>query len=316
MSWTRALGLALGFAADRVFADPVRGHPVALFGSGAKALEARTYADSRAAGLIHEAVLVSGVCAIGAVIEALGAGRSRGSRVFSVVSTAAATFVVLGGTTLGREAEAVAVRLEEGDLPGARVQVARIVGRRTAELTGTEVARAAVETVAENTTDAVVAPLAWGALFGVPGLLGYRAVNTLDAMVGHKTRRYLNFGWAAARLDDAANWVPARVSAFLVAAVRPGRAREVATVVARDAGHHPSPNAGQVEAAFAAALGVRLGGTNTYDGSVEDRGTLGEGREADFSDIRAAVRLSASVSLAAGAGAAIFAWARSLRGRR
>ncbi|MDO4784320.1 MAG: cobalamin biosynthesis protein [Propionibacteriaceae bacterium] len=315
MSWPRALGLALGFAADRVLGDPQRGHPVALFGSAAAALERRTYADSRVAGVAHEALLVGGACALGAALEAAGVRRSRFGGMLSVVGTAAATFVVLGGTTLGREAEAVAARLAEPDLPGAREQVARIVGRNTASLTATEVARAAVETVAENTTDAVVAPLFWGALCGLPGLLGYRAVNTMDAMVGHKSPRYLRFGWAAARLDDAANWVPARLSALLVAAVRPRSASSVARIVARDAAQHPSPNAGQVESAFAAALGVRLGGANTYEGTVEDRGSLGDGREVMPSDIHAAVRLSKAVGLAAAACAALGALAVRRRRR-
>ena len=177
-----------------------------------------------------------------------------------------------------------------------------LVGRETADLSADEVARATVESVAENTSDAVVAPLFWGAVAGVPGLLGYRAVNTLDAMIGHRSPRYQRFGWAAARLDDVANWLPARVAALAAAVAAPlvgGSTREALRVVLRDAGQHPSPNAGVVEAAFAGALGVRLGGRNVYDGEAEDRGVLGDGRPVRTTDIARANRLAASVSGAA-----------------
>jgi adenosylcobinamide-phosphate synthase len=159
-----------------------------------------------------------------------------------------------------------------------------------------------VESVAENTSDAVVAPLFWGALAGLPGLLGYRAVNTLDAMIGHRSPRYLRFGWAAARLDDAANWLPARLAAVLTAAIAPSVAGSPAAAWRawrRDARQHPSPNAGVVEAAFAGSLGVRLGGTNSYQGRAEVRGVLGDGRPVAVADIARAVRLSRRVSGAA-----------------
>ena len=178
---------------------------------------------------------------------------------------------MLGGRSLARAATAVAGPLAAGDLAGARAQVRHLVGRDVAELSESEVARAAVESVAENSSDAVVAPLLWGAALGIPGLLGYRAVNTLDAMIGHRSPRYERFGWAAARLDDLANWVPARVAglAAAVAALQVGGSpTTVLRVVRRDAGQHPSPNAGVVEAAFAGALGIRLGGRNVYRGQV------------------------------------------------
>src|SRR5262249_41107178 len=154
-----------------------------------------------------------------------------------------------------------------------------------------EVARAAVESVAENTVDAVVAPALWAALAGAPGVLAYRAVNTLDAMVGHRSTRYARFGWASARLDDAANWVPARVTAALVAAARPARAAAIASAVRHQAPAHPSPNAGVAEAAFAAALGVRLGGRNAYGDRVELRPALGDGPPPAPADVARAVRL-------------------------
>ena len=153
-----------------------------------------------------------------------------------------------------------------------------------------------VESVAENTVDALVAPAFWAAVCGAPGALGYRAVNTLDAMVGHRSTRYLAYGWASARLDDVANYLPARLTAALVAGVRPGRAAAVWRAVRSQAPAHPSPNAGVAEAAFAAALGVRLGGRNRYGDRVEHRPWLGQGRPAARADIRPAVRLSDDVS--------------------
>lgn len=303
MRWTRALGIALGFLADRLLGDPERGHPVAGFGSVATRCEKHTYADSKASGVVHEALLVGGACAFGVLLEVMG----RRSRCARTLACAGATFVVLGGTTLGREAAAVAERLNAGDLAGARARVGRIVGRRTTDLTETEVARAAVETVAENTSDAIVAPLLWGAVFGIPGLFGYRAINTLDAMIGHRSKRYRNFGWAAARLDDLANWVPARVSAILVGLAHPNRAKDIVRIVLRDAGQHPSPNAGQVESAFAAALDVQLGGANSYGDTMEHRGLLGDGDPVTASDITRAAQLSRQVSALAAGFAAVLA---------
>jgi adenosylcobinamide-phosphate synthase len=146
--------------------------------------------------------------------------------------------------------------------------------------------------LADNTVDAVVAPALWGAFLGAPGAFGYRAVNTMDAMVGHRSPRYARFGTGAARLDDAANLLPARLAAALVAAVRPHRAAAVGRIVRRDAPAHPSPNAGVAEAAFAAALALELGGTVRYGERVEHRPCLGEGPRPCPSDIGRAVRLA------------------------
>jgi adenosylcobinamide-phosphate synthase len=174
-----------------------------------------------------------------------------------------------------------------------------------------------VESVAENTSDAVVAPLLWGALAGLPGLLGYRAVNTLDAMVGHHGPRYENFGWAAARADDLANYLPARLTAALTAAVAPavgGNWRTALSVARADGHRHPSPNAGVAEAAFAGALGLRLGGRNDYGSHTEDRPLLGAaGRAPGVDDIARAARLSRAVTAAATVSCAVIALARSSR---
>jgi adenosylcobinamide-phosphate synthase len=290
------VGLAVGYLADRAFGDPHRGHPVAVFGAAASRLEVRWYADRQAAGVVYTGALVGAAIGLGAALERLISNRP----LITVMATAAATWAVVGGRSLSREAATVASQLVEGDLIAARDQVRHLVGRDTAELSVQEVARATVESVAENASDAIVAPLLWGAVAGLPGLLGYRAANTLDAMIGHRSSRYLRFGWAAARLDDLANWIPARLAALSAAAWAPlvgGAVGKAIDVVRRDAGQHPSPNAGVVEAAFAGALDVRLGGLNAYRGAVEDRGILGDGRPVAVTDIARASRLAAAVSL-------------------
>jgi adenosylcobinamide-phosphate synthase len=191
---------------------------------------------------------------------------------------------------LARAAGAVERELREGNLDRARASAAEMVGRDTAELSAFEVARAAVESVAENTSDGVVAPMLYGLLFGAPGALAYRAVNTLDSMVGYRREPYAELGWAAARLDDLANLAPARISALMAAAVsgRPLRTLETAR---RYGPLTASPNAGRVEAAFAGALGLRLGGSNVYGGVVRKGPTLGDGQPPGPEDIRRSVRL-------------------------
>jgi adenosylcobinamide-phosphate synthase len=287
----RAVGLAAGFVADRLFGDPATGHPVAAFGRFAQDVERRVWADDVLTGAAYTSVLVGGTGAIGAVI----ARATRRHPVLQAATTAAATWAVLGGRSLGREAEAVRDHLAPGDLPAARRRLTHLVGRDTEALDESEISRAVVESVAENTSDAVVAPLLAGALAGVPGLVAYRAANTLDAMVGHRSERYDRFGRASARLDDLLNLVPSRLSALLAAVLAPvvgGDRRRALEVWRRDAPHHPSPNAGPVEAAFAGALDVQLGGVNTYADRVEDRHTLGEGRPVEPDDITRSVRLA------------------------
>lgn len=297
----RAVGLLLGFAADRLLGDPERYHPVAGFGTAAAAFERYAYADSRLNGAVFTGVLVGGAIVVGIAAEHSPLPRT--------LTTALATWMVLGGRSLEREADAVHALLAAGDLPGARTQVRRLVGRDTAQLSASEVTRAVVESVAENTSDAVVAPLLWGAIGGVPGLLAYRAANTLDAMVGHHNDRYERFGWASARFDDLLNLPAARLAALLVVA-GPGGA-SAARAWRNDARMHPSPNAGVVEAAFAGALGIRLGGTNTYYGDrVEHRAILGDGRPAEAADIPRTTRLALRVGIGAALTAAALALSR------
>ena len=191
---------------------------------------------------------------------------------------------------LAEAAAAVERELHAGRLEEARNRVGEFVGRDTAGLSEVEVCRAAVESVAENTGDGVVAPMLYGLLFGAPGALAYRAVNTLDSMVGYKTHPYEDLGWASARLDDLANLLPSRATALAVAALS---GRPAMTLrIARDYGPlTSSPNAGWAEAAFAGALGLKLGGTNTYGGVAKEGPILGEGRPPAPGDIGRAVRL-------------------------
>ncbi|WP_367132075.1 cobalamin biosynthesis protein [Saccharothrix sp. HUAS TT1] len=309
MSLGRAVGLVLGVAADAVFGDPQRYHPVAGFGRAAAALERRLYRDREVAGAAHTAALVGGAVLAGIAVQRLG-GRGQ---VAQALTTAAATWVVLGGSSLADEGTAMGRELDAGDLAAARDRLPHLCGREPRKLDTMGLAKATVESVAENTSDAVVAPLFWGAVAGVPGLLAYRAVNTLDAMVGHRNERYRRFGWASARLDDVANLLPSRLAALLTVAGAPvvgGSAGEAWRTWRRDAAAHPSPNAGQVEAAFAGALEVRLGGRTVYAHGAEDRPVLGHGRNPDAGHVTRAVELSRVVGASAAAVTAVIALAR------
>ncbi|MFG2587071.1 cobalamin biosynthesis protein [Streptomyces sp. NPDC048438] len=305
-----AYGAAAGLIADLLFGDPRRGHPVAAFGRAAAGSERRLWRDHRGWGALHTLVCAGG--ATGAAALAARAARNRPAA--AVALTAAATWSVVGGTSLGREARAIGGALAAGDIESARERIPHLCGRDPQSLDGQQIARAVVESVAENTSDAVVGALVWGALGGVPGLVAFRAVNTLDAMVGHKSPRYRRYGWASARLDDLAGWPGARLTAVLAVAAG-GRPREAVRAWRADAGRHPSPNAGPVEASFAGALGVRLGGTLAYGGRVEHRPVLnGEaGRDVRVTDIERAVRLSRRVSVLA---LVVCAAGRSAMGRR
>ncbi|ADT98878.1 cobalamin biosynthesis protein [Mycolicibacterium gilvum] len=311
--FARASGIAAAVVADIVFGDPRRGHPVALFGSAAAGVERRTYADTRGAGVVHTASLLAAVGVAGVLAER--AGRRRGA-VAEAASVAAATFVAAGGTTLCRTGEQMAALLRGGDLDGARALLPSLCGRDPSALDAPGLARAALESIAENTSDAQIGPLVWAAAGGTPAVLVYRAANTLDAMIGSRSPRYARFGWAAARFDDLLNLVPARLTGLLVVACAPvvgGSPAAAWRAWRRDAGDHPSPNAGVAEASFAGALGVRLGGPTQYAHELEIRPTLGDGRAPDVDDLVRAVRLSRAVQ---GLAAALAVSAACRSGRR
>jgi adenosylcobinamide-phosphate synthase len=293
----RAAGILVGYLADLAFGDPRRFHPVAGFGTSAAALERFTHRDSRVAGAVHTGVLVTAVGASAAL--AARAARRPGAE---AALMAAATWVALGGKSLARTGAELADLLAADDIDGARALLPSLCGRDPAYLDRDGLARAALESIAENTSDAQVAPLMWAAVAGVPGVLGYRAINTLDAMVGHRSPRYARFGWAAARLDDVVNYLGARVGGALVVVCAPfvgGSPGGAFRAWWRDAAKHPSPNAGVVEASFAGALGVRLGGPTQYRHELQIRPSLGDGRVPGVDDLRRSVVLSQVVQLAA-----------------
>lgn len=300
---SRLAGVLGGYLADVALGDPARGHPVAAFGRVAAGFERVTYRDTRLAGAVHVAVLVATVGVLGAMLQR---AAERGGWPWSVAATAAATWVSVGGTSLARTGLAMSELLERGDVEGARRLLPSLCGRDPASLDAAGLARASLESVAENTSDAHVAPMLCAAVGGVPAVLAYRGINTLDSMVGYRSARYARFGWAAARLDDAANYVAARVTAALVILCAPfvsGSASGAVRAWRRDAGRHPSPNAGVVEAAFAGALRVRLGGPTQYRHELQIRPTLGDGHPPTVADLRRAVTLSRTVQ----AGAAVLA---------
>jgi adenosylcobinamide-phosphate synthase len=308
----RAVGLLLGVAADGAFGDPRRGHPVAGFGQLAGRVERLVYRDAKLPGVAFTALLTGGAAGLGIVLER----STRDHPLLRTASTAAVTWAVLGGRSLAVQGAAIGRELDGGEVTAARERLPHLCGRDPSRLDVEGLARAAVESVAENTSDAVVAPLLWGAVAGVPGLLAYRAVNTLDAMVGYRNARYRRFGWASARLDDVVNLLPARVAAALTVAGAPvvgGSCRGAWQAWRQDAAAHPSPNAGRVEAAFAGALEVRLGGRTVYAHGVEERPVLGEGRAPDAGHVTRAVELSRVVGVMAAALAVVLALFRSRR---
>ena len=304
----RLVATAAAIVADRLIGEPPAAvHPVGAFGRLMANAEERSYRDRRGAGVAYAAAGTALAAGTGLLLRRI---IGPGAATFAAAETA------IAGRMLADTADQIGAALHRGDLEGARSLLPALVGRDPSGLDASGVARAVVESVAENTVDAVVAPACWAAALGAPGVLAHRAINTLDAMVGHRSARYARFGWAAARLDDAAAWVPARMTAGLVVAVRPRSAGEVWRAVRRDAPAHPSPNAGVAEAAFAAALGLRLGGTNRYGDQVEARPDLGCGRPPAPADIDAAIRLARDVGWALAGGLAAAGLALTVAGRR
>jgi adenosylcobinamide-phosphate synthase len=279
----RAVRAAVGLLADRLFGEPpARVHPVVGFGSLMHAAEQKLYRDAILPGVAYGALGVAVGTAVGLAVPD--------------VTTAVA--FTSAGRELRRTAGAVRDELAANRLGAARARIRALVGRETTTLDASGIAAAVVESVAENTVDAIVGPVLWAMVTAAPGAVVYRAVNTMDAMVGHRSARYARFGWAGARLDDVMNLVPARLTLALVLVCRPRRAPAIVQAVARDARAHPSPNAGVAEAAFAGALGLELGGPVCYGDRAELRPTLGRGRRPCVADIDRAIALCANVELA------------------
>lgn len=279
-----ALSLLGGVALDVALGEPRRHHPLVLFGRLASRLEARGNPGGRGgrlAGLCAWALAVLPLTALAAALERLpGVGAC-----FAVL----ALYAALGLRSLHEHALPVLDALRRGDLPAARAAVAMVVSRDTSALDDNGVARAATESVLENGSDAVFAALFWFAVAGAPGVVLYRLSNTLDAMWGYRTPRFERFGWAAARLDDLLNYLPARLVALTYALL--GRTRSALACWRRQAPQWDSPNAGPVMAAGAGALGVELGGAAVYHGELHQRPPLGAGAPADAESIAAALAL-------------------------
>lgn len=257
---------------------------MAIYGQAVSKLERRIYADSKARGVAFTTIAVAAPVVLTAAV----------STVAPTLALTATTWASLGGTTLRRTGERMADRLTSGDIDAARALVPWLCSRDPEALDADGIARATVESLAENTSDAVTGTLMWGAIAGAPGVVAHRAVNTLDAMVGYRNDRYRQFGWASARLDDVAGFLPARLTAVATVVADPNR-RQALAAWQRDASNHPSPNAGVVEASAAGALGLQLGGKTVYLSGVEMRPVLGSGRAPAVADVRRAAELSKRV---------------------
>nr|WP_211401731.1 adenosylcobinamide-phosphate synthase CbiB [Bradyrhizobium iriomotense] len=253
------------------------GHPVTWLGRLIGAIDAGWNRSSdppalrRAAGIAGALLVIAFSVALGWMLQSLLA-----SGWVQIVMVGALAWPLVALRSLHDHVAAVAKPLQAGDVAAAREAVSRIVGRDPAALDEAGIARAAIESLAENASDGIVAPMFWGALLGLPGILGYKAINTLDSMIGHRSERHEAFGWAAARIDDVANFIPARLTGLLFVLLAPRRSEALACMT-RDARRHRSPNAGWPEAAMAGALGVRLSGPRIYHGSVTKEPWLNEG---------------------------------------
>ncbi len=282
--WLAAAALWAGAGLDRALGEPRRGHPLVAFGRWAAALEA-------AFARLGRTRLSGSLAWIAAVLPWVGLAlwlRGLGP-ISALLVDGSLLYFALGGRSLAEHAQAVATPLAAADLKGARQRVSWMVSRETAELDAEGVARAATESVLENGNDAVFGALFWFLVAGGPGALAFRLANTLDAMWGYRTPAYRAFGWAAARADDVANWLPARLTALTYALL--GRTRQALRCWHIQAPAWDSPNTGPVMAAGAGALGVRLGGAARYHGEVTTRPALGEGRAPDVAAITAAISL-------------------------
>ncbi len=273
-------------ALDELVGDPAnRWHPVRWLGVGIAALEDRIYADSRTRGAVFWGLLLVPSVVLPPLLR-------PGGRIFEVLGV----WSTLGGRSLVREAEVIAALLDKGDIPGARARLGHLVGRDTDDLGAAEIARAAIESLAENTTDAVLGPLWWYVAGGLSGALAFRSSNTLDAMVGHLNRRYYNFGYFSAKVDDLAVTPAAVVGVIASWVLAPAEGRRRIGELITLAPQHPSLNAGLIEAAFAGALGVDLGGVNRYRGRAVTTPRLLGGSSPDVRALHQASRFSRRVA--------------------
>jgi adenosylcobinamide-phosphate synthase len=283
VNWIIAiLPLLVGWVLDLIFGDPARlPHPIVWFGKAIAFFEHRLNKSShrKLKGALTALFLIAATYAIGLIINYQ----------LSVINCLV-VFFCLAGTTLIREVREVFLAVDRS-LEEGRKQVARIVGRDTSELSAQEIRTAALETLAENLSDGVIAPLFWFAVFGVPGMLTYKMINTLDSMIGYKTERYKDFGCWAAHIDDIANYIPARLTALLMAIASPKKG--LLRFIWRNGRRHASPNSGYPEAALAGILNCRFGGPHYYFGQLFPKPYIGENeRELTTADMKRAVRIN------------------------
>ncbi len=285
------IALLIGWILDVVFGDPVRlPHPVVWFGKmisfGEKRLNKGQHRKLKGA-LLAVGLIALVFCATWAIRKSCLMFHVSCLMLFDAI----VVFYCLAGTTLIREVRQVFLSLDRS-LEEGRAQVARIVGRDTSELSAQEVRTAALETLAENLSDGVIAPLFWLAVLGTPGMLAYKMVNTLDSMIGYHTERYLQFGCWAAHIDDVANYIPARLTALLMIFFTSSPFRHF-TFIRKYGRHHASPNSGYPEAALAGILDCRFGGPHKYFGEVFDKPYIGENdRELTTADMKTAIRVN------------------------
>ena len=292
---TNPISLLIGWLLDLLIGDPARlPHPIVWFGKMIAFGEHRLNKGfhRKLKGALMTVILILLVFVLTCLLRHY---LSLSTYHLSLVFDAIIIFYCLAGTTLIREVRAVFLALDRS-LEEGRKQVARIVGRDTSELSAQEVRTAALETLAENLSDGVIAPLFWLALLGTPGMLAYKMVNTLDSMIGYKTERYKDFGCWAAHIDDIANYIPARLTAFLMIIVS-GKPK-LFGFVWRNGRCHASPNSGYPEAALAGILACRFGGPHTYFGQLFDKPYIGDNdRLLTTSDMRTAVRVNRGVEV-------------------
>jgi adenosylcobinamide-phosphate synthase len=305
--------MLLALAIDAVLGWPSAmhawiGHPVTWIGALISTLdrnfnrEDTSEATRRAAGIGVAIIVVAVVAGVAWACSSMLPGGWLGLIFASILA-----WPLVAARSMHDHVDAVARPLLAGDLPAARMAVAMIVGRDPSQLDAAGIARAATESLAENTSDGIVAPLFWGVIFGLPGIAAYKAINTLDSMIGHRTPKHEAFGWAAARIDDVANLIPARLTGLLFAAVSI-RPRIALATMWRDAHHHRSPNAGWPEAAMAGAIGIRLSGPRIYAGQLSQEPWLnGEAPDPNAADLNRALALYRRAMLLLAAGLALLA---------
>lgn len=300
--------VVLGWLLDRFFGDPANlPHPIVYFGKAISAFEKRFNCGGgrKVKGAFVALFLVCGVFAVSWLLLHYAYEISPW---LGLALSVVGVFFCLAGKTLADEVRMVFEAVDES-LEKGRVQVGRIVGRDTSELSPQEIRTAALETLAENLSDGVVAPLFWCALLGVPGMLAYKMINTLDSMIGYRNERYKDFGCFAARLDDAANWIPARITALLMAFVAPkvgpdGKRRTtfraLLRFISKYGPQHLSPNSGYPEAALAGILDCRFGGPHNYFGEEVYKPYIGENHK-DFTlqDMETAINVNRQVEFVA-----------------